>query len=78
MPSLQLGEEPHIFQIDNIDPDQLMLLWRNEIGSLSCAYSSDGGSSFSEPGFVTYDGVREIKNPRGSITPHRFSNGQVD
>jgi len=26
---------------------------------------------------MTYDGVRPIKNPRGSITPHRFPNGQI-
>jgi len=76
-PSFRLGEEPHIFQVDNNDAQQVMLIWRNEIGNLSCAYSSDGGETFSAPTFMTYDGLRQIKNPRGSITPHRFPNGQI-
>ncbi|GMI02626.1 hypothetical protein TrVE_jg13806 [Triparma verrucosa] len=74
---LKLGEEPHIFQVDNDDPNQVMVLWRTEVGIIAHCFSSDGGETFGPITAMTYDGVRRIKNPRGSLTPHRFDDGSV-
>ena len=62
---LKLGEEPHIFQVDNDDPNQVMVLWRTEVGIIAHCFSSDGGETFGPITAMTYDGVRRIKNPRG-------------
>jgi len=72
---LKLGEEPHIIELH--DANNLMVLWRTEVGYLAHAFSRDGGQTFSPPTLMTYDGKRKIKNPRGAITPHRFANGEV-
>lgn len=74
---LALGEEPHIFQTDPADPQQVMVLWRTETGIIACSYSEDGGEQFTEPTVMTYDGKRPLKNPRGSFTPHRFASGEI-
>ncbi len=74
---LALGEEPHIFQTDPADPQQVMVAWRTETGILACSTSQDGGEHFTEPTIMTYDGIRPIKNPRGAFTPHRFDSGEI-
>lgn len=74
---LVLGEEPHIFQTDPADPNQVMVVWRTEAGILAYCSSSDGGEHFTKPSILTYDGGRPIKNPRGAFTPHRFPSGEI-
>ena len=77
---LSLGEEPHVLGVGTVygHPGRLMSLWRSEVGRLAAAYSDDGGSSWDEPFWLTYEGLplgaggtRPIRNPRGSITPYR-------
>ena len=72
---LSLGEEPHVLSPDPSDPSKLLVIWRTEAGILAYANSKDGGHSFEEPRALTYDGVRVMKNPRGSFTPHCFPDG---
>lgn len=74
---LALGEEPHIFQTDPTDPQQVMVAWRTEAGIIACCTSQDGGEHFTEPSIMTYDGKRPLKNPRGAFTPHRIPSGEI-
>ncbi len=67
-PEGDLGEEPHVLAVG----DRLLVLWRTEVGKLAAAMSDDGGESFGESFWLTYDGVHPIRNPRGSITPYRL------
>jgi len=73
---LVLGEEPHIMQVDSKNPRRVFALWRCEVGRIACTYSSDGGLSWDEPFWMTYSGTRDgtqiVRNPRGSLTPHRL------
>lgn len=77
---LSLGEEPHVLAVGTLHghPGRLMSVWRSEVGRLAAAYSDDGGSTWDEPFWLTYEGLplgaggtRELRNPRGSITPYR-------
>jgi hypothetical protein len=77
---LSLGEEPHVLAVRTVHghPGRLMSLWRSEVGRLAAAYSNDGGATWDEPFWLTYEGLplgeggmREMRNPRGSITPYR-------
>ena len=45
---LALGEEPHIFQTDPADPQQVMMLWRTETGIIACSISKDGGNTLAD------------------------------
>ncbi len=77
---LSLGEEPHVLAVGTSHghPGRLMSLWRSEVGRLAAAYSDDAGATWDEPFWLTYEGapigsggMREMRNPRGSITPYR-------
>jgi len=74
-PSFELGEEAHVYRVDEADPLKIGCMWRTETGVLAVVYSADGGDTWTPPTALTYDGVRPIKNPRGAITPHRFEDG---
>lgn len=77
---LSLGEEPHVLAVGTFHgrPGRLMSMWRSEVGRLAAAYSDDGGATWHEPFWLTYEGLplgaggmTELRNPRGSITPYR-------
>jgi hypothetical protein len=77
---LALGEEPHVLAVGTVHghPGRLMSVWRSEVGRLAAVYSDDGGATWGEPFWLTYEGLplgaggmRELRNPRGSITPYR-------
>jgi hypothetical protein len=77
--ALRLGEEPHMLAVSDTMPGRLFSLWRTETGRLAGAYSDNGGESWGESFWLTYEGLpigaggaHPIKNPRGSITPYRM------
>eukprot|EP00940_MAST-03C_sp_MAST-3C-sp2_P002717 g2717.t1 len=80
--AFMLGEEPHVMQADSCDPHRLFCLWRCEVGRIACSYSSDGGRIWTTPYMMTYtgndDGSREVRNPRGSITPFKLKETTSD
>lgn len=76
--ALRLGEEPHVLHVGD-DPMRLWCVWRTETGRLANALSADGGDTWDEPSWLTYEGlpmgaggVQVVKNPRGAITPYRL------
>lgn len=75
---LRLGEEPHVFAVSDALPGRLGMVWRTEVGRIAAAWSDDGGHRWSAPGFLTYDGHREVRHPRGSLTPFRLRGEGTD
>lgn len=78
---LSLGEEPHVLAVGTVHArvGRLLSVWRAETGRLAAAYSDDGGATWDAPFWLTYEGLpigkggqRELRNPRGSVTPYRF------
>ncbi|MDH4116015.1 MAG: glycoside hydrolase [Acidimicrobiia bacterium] len=71
-PEGELGEEPHVLAVG----DRLLVLWRTEMGKIAAASSDDGGETFGASFWLSYEGSEQgghpLKNPRGSITPHRL------
>ncbi len=73
---LNLGEEPHVLPVTS--PRHLQCIWRTEVGVIASSTSRDGGATFSPPSPLAYTpGGYPVKNPRGSLTPHRFPDGRV-
>ena len=56
----------------------MFTMWRTDRGRLGATYSSNGGSTWEQPFWMSYSGQQGgawIKNPRSSITPFRLANG---
>eukprot|EP00494_Astrolonche_serrata_P032406 UN32675 len=74
-PSGDLGEEPHILEVKY---PRVFVSWRTEMGKIAGAYSSDGGETFEPSFWMTFQGTVDgqmLRNPRGSFTPKRLSDG---
>ena len=70
-----------MLQVGAPDPSRLFCMWRAETGRLAASYSADGGDTWDAPFWMTHEGVpggRELRNPRGSITPFRLRAPSAD
>jgi hypothetical protein len=76
-----IAEEGDLVELGNSTPSHLYYVYRTSDGYLSVGISKDGGLHFQSPMYAMYRDVLMnttgwLKNPRGPITPRRFSNGR--
>jgi hypothetical protein len=66
--------EEHSFT--ELSDGSLFTVFRTISGHPACAYSRDGGHTWSKPGYVRYPDGRKVKNPRAANFIWRLSGGR--